>query len=75
MRDDYGRALLMSGRVGEAAEQFESARRLAPSDVQVLFELARARLAQGRREDAIALLERARELDPTDPSLRQPRVR
>ncbi|MCB1034327.1 MAG: tetratricopeptide repeat protein, partial [Acidobacteria bacterium] len=56
--------LLRAGRPGEAAETLEAARRLAPDNALVAFDLANARLSNGDAEGAISGFERALALSP-----------
>ncbi|MCA9431951.1 MAG: tetratricopeptide repeat protein [Candidatus Omnitrophica bacterium] len=61
----WGKTLFEEGKVEEAVERFEVARKLDPQGGKALLALASVQLESGSREGAISLAEQALELDPT----------
>jgi cytochrome c-type biogenesis protein CcmH/NrfG len=63
-RNNLGALYFESGSFGEAVQELEAARKLAPDQPAILYNLGRAYAYAGRLPDAKAVLERAAALDP-----------
>jgi Tfp pilus assembly protein PilF len=70
-RNDYGAALMVAGRFGDAAREFRESLRCNPDAALVHFNLAGALLRLGRKDEAIASLERGLELEPANDARRR----
>jgi protein O-mannosyl-transferase len=69
--NDYGAALMVAGRFGDAAREFRESLRCDPDAALVHFNLAGALLRLDRKDEAIASLERGLELEPANDARRK----